>query len=66
MPIEVELLEHAPVPITKCPLCGAEPFDPFMRGQVQRWPRPWWKFWGKTRPYCALICWTCKEIVGYE
>lgn len=52
------------MPIEKCPKCGAEPFDPFLRGQVQRRKFKWflWDPW----PYCALICWNCKEIVGYE
>ena len=68
MQIEAMELKDAPRPIDVCPKCDA-PFDPFMRGQVQRWPWPWWKLWlpiGKPRPYCALICWHCKEIVGYE
>jgi hypothetical protein len=64
MPIECSQLEGTRQPLDKCPRCGAYPFRAFMRGQVQRWP---WKFllWGK-RPYCAVICWECKNIVGYE
>jgi hypothetical protein len=61
MPIEVALLEGRPSPIVTCPKCGASPFRPFLRGQVQSWLRQIF-----FRPYCALICWTCKEIVGYE
>lgn len=64
MPIECALLRGQPVPIEKCPKCGAEPFDPFLRGQVQRRKFKWF-LWGPW-PYCALICWNCKEIVGYE
>jgi hypothetical protein len=51
-------------PIECCPKCKATPFMPFLRGQVQRHPRRW--LVGPRRPYCALICWECKEIVGYE
>ena len=68
MPVEYVLLKDAPVPLGSCPRCHVRPFHPFLRGQVQRsewwfrwgWP-PWW-----SRPYCALICWACKDIVGYE
>lgn len=64
MPAECDILEKMGQPLAKCPKCGAEPFEAFMRGQVQRWP---WKFifWG-WRPYCAIICRKCKDIVGYE
>lgn len=67
MPIEAALLDGALVPITRCPICGESPFRPFMRGQVQRPTRRLW-FWpfGDLRPTCALICWRCKEIVGWE
>ena len=64
MPVEYTLLQYRPVPIARCPKCGAEPFVPFLRGNIQRSKRryfvlePW--------PYCALICSTCKEIVDYE
>jgi hypothetical protein len=66
MPLECVILERSPVPISKCPRCGAAPFRPFLRGTVQRLWRPWWKFWGSIRPYCAVICSDCKDIVGYE
>jgi len=64
MPAEYLILKDAPSPIASCPKCGEKPFRPFMRGQVQRWPFRW-LFWGR-RAYCALICWKCKDIVGYE
>lgn len=64
MPIEFSLLLRKPVKLTNCPRCG-EPFEPFLRGQVQRTKRSWFGL-GRRRPYCALICWACKEIVGYE
>lgn len=64
MPVECSQLHSAPVAIETCPLCQAAPFRPFLRGLVQRWPRKWWI--GPRRDYCALICWECKEIVGYE
>ncbi len=67
MPWEYGALADARVPLEACPKCGAAPFVPFLRGVVQRLPRPWWRpFWGPTRAYCALICRTCKAIVGYE
>jgi len=64
MPIECKLLENAPVSLKKCPACGAEPFEPFLRGTVQRRRKKWFFFgdWD----YCALICWKCKKIVGHE
>lgn len=69
MPIECTLLEGTRCALSECPNCGATPFDPFLRGLVQRspwtWRTPWLPF-GKPRPYCTLICWECKEIVGYE
>jgi len=67
MPVETVLLAGRPAPLERCPNCGTAPFDPFLRGQVQRGERPWWRpFWGPRRPHCALICWTCKVIVGWE
>lgn len=69
MPIESAILEHKPAPFDKCPHCGTSPFSQFMRGQVQRfftfslslkWP------FIKRRPSCAIICWSCKNIVGWE
>ena len=68
MPIEYLLLKDAPVPLINCPKCDAY-FEPFLRGQVQKM-FPWRFNWRKLRfesiPYCALICWKCKEIIGYE
>jgi formate dehydrogenase maturation protein FdhE len=64
MPVECVLLEDRPVPIAKCPKCGAEPFAPFIRGTIQR--RKFRYFFFEEWPYCALICSTCKEIVDYE
>jgi hypothetical protein len=65
MPVECELLKDAPVPLEECPVCGENPFEPFLRGLVQRGTRGWCGF-GRRRPYCALICSMCKNIVGYE
>lgn len=66
MPIEFLRLRDAQVAMKTCPHCGAL-FRPFLRGEVQRSPGPWWRpFWGPTRDYCALICWACKDIVGWE
>ena len=64
MPIEFAVLQHQPVPLEKCPRCGVEPFDPFLRGQVQRWK--WSLLTLSIRPYCTIICSSCKEIVGHE
>lgn len=65
MPVEVTMLRRAAVSLAQCPNCQARPFEPFLRGTVQR-PRRAWLI-GKPRAcYCALICSACKEIVGYE
>lgn len=54
MPIEFSLLRNQPVPLASCPKCYATPFDPFMRGSVQRPKR--WCYIGKKQDYCAIIC----------
>lgn len=61
MPIEFAMLKDKPPPFDECPNCHARPFDPFMRGMVQvfRW-------FGLRKRYCCVICYECKEIVGYE
>ena len=65
-PIEYAQLREAAVTLGRCPRADCdEPFYPFMRGMVQRNPRPWWLF-GRRRDYCALICRECKCIVGWE
>jgi hypothetical protein len=51
------MLLNAAVALRECPNCHVSPFLPFLRGTVQRLQRPC---------YCALICSTCKEVVGYE
>lgn len=63
MPVEYLQLKDEPAYLCRCPKCGREPFEPFMRGQVQRRKRTWY---GKRRPYCAVICTACMEVVGYE
>ncbi len=60
MPIEYALLKNQRVPFVVCPKCE-EFFEPFQRGLVRSF---WRKIFGMK--YCALICWQCKEIVGYE
>ncbi len=72
MPRECDTLARQAAPIERCPSCGHTPFDPFLYGQVQRSPFPWWTWliplgplFVKERPYCSLICWGCKEIVGH-
>src|ERR1700721_3087021 len=63
MPIEFEILRQQPAPLAKCPKCGAEPFIPDHRGCIQR--RQYTPL-GKRQDYCALICRSCCEIVGFE
>ena len=72
MPIEFALLSGQSLALAKCPKCGeplnatpGHPHEPFMRGQVQRTRHALPCFW-KTRPYCAVICYRCKEIVDWE
>lgn len=53
-----------------CPHCGADPFEPFLLGQVFRSNYLWHRFvaWisGLSKPgYWAVICWGCKNVVGY-
>lgn len=60
MPIEYSLLQNKPSPLERCPNCG-HIFVPFLRGMVQSWWRKLFR-----RPYCAVICYACKEIVGHE
>jgi len=63
MPIEFKLLEKEPYAIEVCPNCGQRAPE-FMRGLVQRSKRFLWLLW--KRPYCAVICRNCKEIIGWE
>jgi hypothetical protein len=68
MPVETYLLDGMPVPITECPKCGARPFQPFLRGTVQRGRyrlRFGWPVWVR-QDYCALICASCKMVAGHE
>lgn len=60
MPIEYALLAGEPEPLEFCPQCS-NPFRAFMRGHVQSYWRRVFRL-----PYCCLICWQCKEVVGYE
>jgi formate dehydrogenase maturation protein FdhE len=61
MPIEYSLLKDMHEPMETCPKCGARPFRSFLRGLVHNMWRAFFR-----RPYCCIICSTCKEIVGYE
>lgn len=63
MPTECDQLKNQPYAKEKCPLCGI-PFPEFMRGQVQRSKRLLGVLW--KRPYCAIICHECKNIIGWE
>lgn len=63
MPIEAELLRHKPEPFRRCPECMCLSRS-LMRGQVQRSRRFLGFLW--KRPYCAVICGACKEIIGWE
>lgn len=65
MPAEAAMLRNAAVALRECPHCHVSPFVPFLRGTVQRLRRAW--LFGTPRAcYCALICSSCKEVVGYE
>ena len=63
MPTEFALLKNEPPTYTECPKCKHKPFENFLRGQVQR-GKKW--FWLIKRPYCVVICYNCKEILGHE
>jgi hypothetical protein len=63
--IESGLLDGQPVKIGWCPVCGARPFEPFKRGEVQRARRGLFGMW-RERDYCALICSECEAVAGYE
>lgn len=63
MPIECMQLAGQPFKYERCGKCDT-PFPEFMRGQVQRPKR--WLWFGPKRPYCAVICHGCKQIIGWE
>lgn len=50
--------------LEECPVCLWRPFDHLMRWTVSRWPY-WFMVWFP-RPDRAIICRTCKSIVGWE
>lgn len=62
MPIEYVALQDAPYAKEECQLCGAR-FPEALRGLVQRSKRSWLGF---RRPYCAVICHVCFNIIGWE
>lgn len=64
MPIEALKAMEMPLPFADCPKCK-RPFVPFLRGQVARSPFKF-LFFGRRNDIWALICWACKDIVGYE
>jgi hypothetical protein len=64
VPTEYMLLKDQPVPRKECPMCGAEPFVPFLRGMIHRARHTFWLL--RPQPYCALICETCKSVVAWE
>lgn len=47
-------------PVRRCPHCH-KPFEQFLALQIVSW---WRQLLGK--PFHAIICRSCKEIVGYE
>jgi hypothetical protein len=53
-------LKDAPYPIKICPKCQSA-FSPFLRGLI----KSYWRGWFRMKSSC-LICYACKEIVGYE
>jgi hypothetical protein len=60
MPIECETLKAQPEK-QDCPHCDYKGGLDFLRGQVQS---AWRRLFG--RPYCAVICPVCKEVVDWE
>ena len=60
MPKEYTLLKDQTENFSSCPKCKTSPFKSFMRGQIQRE-----KYFFRKK-YCAVICNTCKERVGWE
>jgi hypothetical protein len=48
-------------PLARCPFCNAKPFYAARRWQV----RSFWRMLFH-KPYCAVICSQCGQIVGYE
>jgi len=65
MPIEYDQLKDAPLPLSRCPSCEEVPFATMFRGIVQRRKKKYPPF-SAVRPYCAVICAHCGEVVGYE
>lgn len=57
-----------------CPFCQATPVRPFLYGQVTRFgdldPRSFLVLWRLIRripiPTVSVICWGCKNVVGWE
>jgi hypothetical protein len=45
----------------QCPNCGHEPFESFMRGLIVRFA-----WFGFRKKIWAVICYKCKDIVGWE
>lgn len=60
MPIEYTLLKNKPYAVEVCPKCGTKAPE-FLRGLVQSTLRRFFR-----RPYCAVICHGCKNIIGWE
>lgn len=61
MPIEYMMLKGTPSVFKACPNCKSKPFEQMMRGMVFKF-----RWFGLVKKYCAVICWSCKEIVGSE
>ena len=60
MPVEFTLLKDKEQELKICPKCKKN-IEYFMRGEVQSSLRKFFKL-----KYCAIICRSCKQIVGYE
>lgn len=61
MSAEYTALKGKPLPVKICPECLKEPKEYFNRGNVQNGFRKFFR-----RPYCAIICEHCMEIIGWE
>lgn len=61
IPKEYTMLKGAPEVFEQCPRCKVKPFVSMLRGMVCKH-----QVFGLRKNYCAVICESCHEIVGYE
>jgi hypothetical protein len=68
MPVEAKILANREQPYDVCPACDVTPFVADLRGIFQRGRlrTRWSIIRGRGNGYCAVICESCLETVGYE